>query len=81
MKKYIERTDKGIECNHPQVQRFWLWGGGGRNEYVFFNVTAHATAIFNNGEVKQFDSKNNGEDLIDKANEYLNTIPENEFTA
>lgn len=75
MKEYVKLTENGLACNHPKVDRFWLWGGGGRDMEGVFHFMQSSTVLFKNGDRKDIEG-NSGDDIIKKCNDYLNTIPE-----
>jgi hypothetical protein len=71
VKEYIKQTDKGLICSHPQVAKFWQWGGGPANgpfdHYVSISLSSGPDVEFKATETV---------DAVEQCNNFLNTIPE-----
>lgn len=72
---YIVKTDGDIKCTHPQVDKFWIFGGSSvnPNDMVFHN---YVSIILKNGERYEFgdDSKEDINLAFEKCEQFLNSI-------
>lgn len=75
MKQYIEQTDSGKICNHPQVEKFWEWGGGSMTD-PSNKVYHYTTVMFKDGTRCDFGPNELPIDTDIQCNNFLNTIPE-----
>ena len=75
MKNFFTKTEAGYVCSHPKVDKFWLWGGGGRTDDGVFHLQQGSTLLFKNGDRGDVECGMD-DDIIEKCNELLNTIPE-----
>lgn len=73
MKKYIKQTDKGRICSHPQVVKFWEWGGCALGGTMY-----HYTSVqLKDGTEYNFKAEEPVyHDSIEQCNNFLNKIPE-----
>ena len=77
---YIEYKDvvtKKLTCTHPKVNRIWEWGGGSINPTD--GIMHRYISILLNGEKDAHTFKDEGgeDDVIKKADLFLQTLPIN----
>jgi hypothetical protein len=71
--EYIKQTDKGRICTHPQIEKYWEWGGCALGGEVY-----HYTSVkLKDGTEYNFKAEEPAyHDSIEQCNKFLNTIPE-----
>lgn len=70
---YIKTLENGdIICEHPKVEKFWMWGGFSPNAIKIKETKAASIILIDGTKIEFFGDENVSE--ISKANEFLNTI-------
>jgi hypothetical protein len=75
MKDYIVRTENGVSCTHPQVEKFFEWGGVMGIEKLG-PISHNATIILKDESRHDFGGTQEIEKTMTECKEFLNALPE-----
>jgi hypothetical protein len=75
MKNYIDKVDNKTRCDHPQVIKFYEWGGCSMTD-ASNKIYHYATIILKDGTRRDFGPNEDHEVSYYDCNTFLNQIGE-----